>query len=130
LIIISPNFFILTHSTRVGFVKALEYEGGFQNCILRMIEDEEEQRVIMEQLTLYKEQKGHFASKLATQALSNNDPSKCVNVSIILIYSNNSIKYFECYLELHSGLVGFIWDNYSTIDDCGKTHLRSLLYCF
>ena len=59
-------------------MKTLEYEERFQNCVLRMIEDEDEQRIIMDQLTLYKEQRGHFASKLATQSISKTDPSKCL----------------------------------------------------
>lgn len=53
-----------------------------KNVFFWMIENR--QRMIIKQLTLYKEQSGHFASKLITQAISKIDPSKYVHNSDLL----------------------------------------------
>lgn len=101
----SSNLSFLTNRSRVGLEKALGYEARFQSCVLRMIEDEDEQSAIMSQLTLYKDRRGYFGSKFATKGISEIDPSKFLHISdllnsifaFLLVNSNCTVAWWGLY---------------------------------
>ena len=57
-------------------VKAIEYQNDFQESLERLISDPAERLQIMNQVSLYREAKGHFSKTMAASALQTMDPGK------------------------------------------------------
>lgn len=61
--------------------KAIRFQDDFQECLERIIQDPIERLKIMDEVSLYREVRGHFSKPMASSALQTMDPCKSLSHS-------------------------------------------------